>query len=299
MFQAVKTAAVGVCAAIAFCVPAPALAAGPDLTTWLFAEGSTNGAFGFEQEILIGNPNTTPITVTFELFTQDGEALAPVVRTLEPLSRYGENIRGLVGDRAGIAIRLTVERADHCRTHDVLGRRVVPWRQGLEPEGQRPARRPQRARQPAAAKTWYFAEGEGKFFNTFISVANPNDTPATVTASYRDDAGVEVTQTDVVPGQRPTDVLADGGALRAPPAGPRRLCHHRHLRSRRGRRAADVLGAGRAVRHPRRPCGGGRDHAVGARGCLPRASRARSLARATRPSTRSCCSSTRTRRRST
>ena len=81
MFQAVKTAAVGVCAAIAFCVPAPALAAGPDLTTWLFAEGSTNGAFGFEQEILIGNPNPTPITVTFELFTQDGEALAPVVRT--------------------------------------------------------------------------------------------------------------------------------------------------------------------------------------------------------------------------
>ena len=124
MFQAVKTAVVGVCAAIALCLPASALAAGPDLTTWLFAEGSTNAAFGFEQEILIGNPNTTPITVTFELFTQDGEALAPVVRTIEPLSRYGENIRAIVGDRAGIAIRLT-------SSAPIVAERTMYWGGGL------------------------------------------------------------------------------------------------------------------------------------------------------------------------
>ncbi|AMY09867.1 IPT/TIG domain protein [Luteitalea pratensis] len=213
MFQAVKTATVGVCAAIALCIPASALAAGPELTTWLFAEGSTNGAFGFEQEILIGNPNTTPITVTFELFTQDGEALAPVVRTLEPLSRYGENIRGLVGDRVGIAIRLT-------SSAPIIAERTMYWGGGLFRGGKSWNQKVNDLRgghnehgQQAAAKTWYFAEGEGKFFNTFISVANPNNTPATVTASYRDDAGVEVAQTDVVPanGRRtfwPTAVLS-------------------------------------------------------------------------------------------
>ena len=123
MFQAVRTAAVGVCAAIALCVPTPALAAGPDLTTWLFAEGSTNAAFGFEEEILIGNPNPTQITVKFELFTQDGESLEPVVVTVEPLSRYGASIRTIVGDRAGVALRLT-------SSAPIVAERTMYWAAG-------------------------------------------------------------------------------------------------------------------------------------------------------------------------
>jgi hypothetical protein len=213
MLHAVKTATVGVCAALALSLSTSALAAGPDLTTWLFAEGSTNASFGFEQEILIGNPNPTQVSVTFELFTQDGEVLTPVVRTIEPLSRYGENIRGLVGDRAGIAIRLS-------SSAPIVAERTMFWGGGLFRGGRQWNQKVNDLRgghnehgQLAAARTWYFAEGEGKFFNTFISVANPNNAPATVTASYRDDAGVEVQQTDVVPanGRRtfwPTAVLS-------------------------------------------------------------------------------------------
>ncbi|BCS32941.1 hypothetical protein TBR22_A21650 [Luteitalea sp. TBR-22] len=186
--------------AIALSVPAPLVAAPPSLTTWLFAEGSTNGAFGFEEEILIGNPNAVPVVVTFELFTQDGQALAPITRTVPARARFTESVRQLAGDRAGIALKLT-------SALPIVAERTMYWGGGLfrpEVKGYRGRVSDMRGGHSEhgtdeGARTWYFAEGEGKFFNTFISVANPGDTPANVVVSYRDDTGTEVKQAEVVP----------------------------------------------------------------------------------------------------
>lgn len=213
MSKAMRLATAGVCAAAWLLIAAPARAA-DDFTTWLFAEGSTNGAFGFEQEILIGNPNNTTVTVTFELFTQTGEALSPVTREIQPLSRYGENVRGLVGDRDGVALRLTstapiiAERSMYWggglfRGGKVWGNPVSDMRGGHNEKGVN-----------AGAYTWYFAEGEGKFFNSFISVANPNGAATKVRARYLDDRGNAYIQEDVVQGHArvtfwPTHLLTD------------------------------------------------------------------------------------------
>ncbi|WP_396626630.1 IPT/TIG domain-containing protein [Luteitalea sp.] len=201
-------------ATLTLLVTAPVAAAPPSLTTWLFAEGSTNGAFGFEQEILIGNPNALPVTVTFELFTQDGQALVPVTRTIAARTRHTEHIRSLVGDRAGIALKLT-------SALPIVAERTMYWGGGLfrpEVKGYRGRVSDMRGGHSEhgtddGARTWYFAEGEGKFFNTFISVANPGTSPANVVVSYRDDSGTEVKQAEVVPAHArrtfwPTAVLS-------------------------------------------------------------------------------------------
>ncbi len=202
MFQSVKLAVVGLCASAALLSPSVGhAAADPDYTTWLFAEGSTSGVLGFEKELLLGNPNAAQVVVTISVFTQDGDAIAPFQMTLEPLSRTGVNVRSIpgVGDRAGIAMRLT-------STLPIVAERTMYWGGGFFRGGKlwsavvsdlRGGHSEKGAN--AGARTWYFAEGEGRFFNTFISVANPNPTDATVTASYRNDVGQEFTQTDVVP----------------------------------------------------------------------------------------------------
>ena len=213
MSRALSFAMLCLCAGAALFTPAVAHGA-PSLTTWLFAEGSTNGSFGFEQEILIGNPNPTAVTVTFELFTQDGQSLAPVSRTIAPRARFTESIRAIAGDRAGVALRLT-------STLPIVAERTMYWGGGLfrpEVKGYRGRVSDMRGGHSEhgtddGSRTWYFAEGEGKFFNTFISVANPGTSPASVTVSYRDDSGTEVKQVEVVPSRSrhtfwPTAVLS-------------------------------------------------------------------------------------------
>lgn len=201
MFRAVRLATVGLCAAVALLNSRPAQAADPDYTNWLFAEGSTSSVLGFEEELLLANPNAGPVSVTIAVFTQDGEAIAPFDLALEPQSRTGINVRSIpgVGDRAGVALKVN-------SSAPIIAERTMYWGGGFfrgakswsavvsDLRGGHSERGAN-----AGATTWYFAEGEGKFFNTFVSVSNPNATPASVTASYRNDAGQEFTQTDVVP----------------------------------------------------------------------------------------------------
>lgn len=201
MFKLVRIITAGACALTAALAVTTARAAEPDYTTWLFAEGSTSSLLGFEDELLLANPNNAPVEVTISIFTQDGDAIAPFGMSLAPLSRTGLSVRSIpgVGDRAGIALRvkasatIVAERTMYWGGGAFRGAKAWPaavtdMRGGHNEKGAN-----------AGAKTWYFAEGEGKFFNTFISVANANPTPATVTASYRNDAGQEFRQTDVVP----------------------------------------------------------------------------------------------------
>jgi len=265
-----------------------ASAAEPDYTTWLFAEGSTSGVLGFEKELLLANPNAGAVDVTISVFTQDGDAIAPLVMTLAPLSRTGVNVRSIpgVGDRAGIALRVTA-------TGPIIAERTMYWGGGAFRGGKawsaavsdlRGGHNEKGAN--AGAKTWYFAEGEGRFFNTFISVANPNATPAAVTASYRNDAGEVFTQTEVVPanGRRtfwPTALLSS------------RLALGRAGFATTVTSDIDVVAERQMYWGPGAPFGIRGGHAAmgvttpSADGCSPRASRAAPAA-----STRISCSST-------
>ena len=214
MHRAQRLATAGVCAAFAMMFTVSAATA-QELTTWLFAEGSTSSVLGFENELLIANPNTGDVVVTIAAFTQDGEAIAPFTLSVGPLSRAGVNVRSLpgVGDRAGIALRVTA-------TAPIIAERSMYWGGGLFRGGRfwnapvNDMRGGHNERGAAAgAYTWYFAEGEGKFFNTFVSVANPNDGPTRVRATYLDDKGTAVVQEDVIPGNArrtfwPTAVLS-------------------------------------------------------------------------------------------
>ncbi len=202
MLQAVRLATVALCAAVALLNPPPAHAGpAPDYTTWLFAEGSTSSVLGFEKELLLANPHVTPVPVVISVYTQDGDGPYDLALTLDPQSRTGVNVRSIpnVGDRAGIALRVTA-------TAPIIAERTMYWGGGLFRGGKswsapvndlRGGHNEKGAN--SGAKTWYFAEGEGQFFNTFISVANANGSPAAVTASYRNDAGQEFTETTVVP----------------------------------------------------------------------------------------------------
>ena len=278
MLRAVRLARAGVCAAVALLMTTtPARA--QDFTTWLFAEGSTSGLLGFEKEMLLAQSQHQRRHRHLRRVHPGRRGhCARVTLTVEPLSR-GRRERPLhpgVGDRAGIALRVTATRADHRRAHDVLGRRPVPRRPASGTDGQRHARRPQRegrrCRRPRPGTS-----PRAKASSSTPSSRWPTRTTrrprVTRLLPRRQRCGGHAGTTSSRPtrdgrsGRRRCSVRASSRAGR--------LCHHRHFRSRCGRRAADVLGAGRAFRHPRRPCGGGRDHAVGARGCLPRASRAR------------------------
>jgi hypothetical protein len=200
MFRAMKLAAAGVCAAALLLMPTSAHAA-DDFTTWLFAEGSTSGLLGFEKELLLANPNTIEVVVTIAAFTQDGEAITPFTIPIAPLSRTGINVRAIpgVGDRAGIALRVSAGAP-------IIAERTMYWGGGLFRGGKlwpNPVSDMRGGHNEkgvgTGAYTWYFAEGEGKFFNTFFSVANPNPVDTKVRARYLDDRGVEVVQEEIVP----------------------------------------------------------------------------------------------------
>ena len=202
MFRAVRLATLGVCALAASMTPAPARAAGPDYTTWFFAEGSTSGVLGFEEELLLGNPNGVPVPVTVEVFAQSGAAIGTFAQELPPRSRTGVSIRALpgVGDQAGVALRVSTASG-----LSFIAERTMYWGGGFFRQSKansavvsdlRGGHNEKGAN--AASLKWYFAEGEGKFFNTFVSVANPSAQATRVNVAYLDDKGSQTVDSAVV-----------------------------------------------------------------------------------------------------
>jgi hypothetical protein len=192
--------ALGVCALVAtFAAP---LHAQPNLKRWLFAEGSTNLGFGFEQEILIANPNAGVATVTLRFFPQDGSA--PIVGGLQvqPFSRQGVNARQFAPDAPGVALEVTSDL-------DIIVERSMYWGGGLFNFGPAYNGGPitdMRAGHSvmgvnAPLNKWTFAEGaaDGPFgFQTYVLVSNPGATDAFVQVRYYTNDGLEVTDSQTV-----------------------------------------------------------------------------------------------------
>ena len=154
---------------------------------WMFAEGSQGY---FDTYVLLANALDVPahVTVTFLL-----EFEAPVVREylVGPTSRanvYAGEVTELSNKSFSIVVDADVpiiaERAMYFGTPLFNG--------GHESAGVQ-----------RASQAWFLAEGAtGVYFDTYVLIANPNDSPATATLTFLTGAGVTVTKTVTVDAKR-------------------------------------------------------------------------------------------------
>ncbi len=170
-------------------VPASLFAQGYD--KWYLAEGAT-GSF-FEEEILVGNPNTTAADITIT-FLRPG--LSTVVRqfTMAPTSRVSVRVNGIPG-LEDTAVSAVVECTN---TLDIVVERSMYFRDGAKVGGHNANG------VTSPATRWLFAEGATGFFDQFILVQNPDTaTAAAVTATFlKEDGSTTVRDYTVAPSSR-------------------------------------------------------------------------------------------------
>jgi hypothetical protein len=163
--------------------------AGP-ATTWYLAEGATHS--GFQLFYLLHNPGATDATIEVRYLRP--APLAPIVKAYTVPARTRVNIWVNLEDAALAAtdvsavitstngIPIVVERAMYL---DSQGR---PFNAGHESAGV-----------TTPSTEWFLAEGAtGPYFDEFILVANPGNTPAEVTTDFLLGTGTTLTRTYTV-----------------------------------------------------------------------------------------------------
>ncbi len=150
-------------------------------TTWYFAEGSQGF---FHTYLLLANPQSTANSATVQYLIEGG---APITRTypLTPTSRFTVDVgadAALVNQSFGMIVTFAqpgaAERAMYFGD-------VPLFNGGHESAGVN-----------APSTTWFLAEGAtGPFFETFVLLANPGDTSASVTLTYLPMGGSPITDT--------------------------------------------------------------------------------------------------------
>jgi autotransporter-associated beta strand protein len=153
---------------------------------WLFAEGVQNDFF--HTFLLLGNPNNSIVTATVT-FLREGEP--SVVKDFDLPARSRVTVDAadhaeLVGRSFGMTVKtplaIGAERAMYFASSPTR-----PWTGGHANEGS-----------STASTSWFHPEGaSGVFFNTFILISNPQDTPAEVTYKFLlpDGESVQTTRT--------------------------------------------------------------------------------------------------------
>jgi hypothetical protein len=142
--------------------------------TWYLAEGATG--VDFQLFYLLQNPNPAPVTATVRYLLPDG--LAPIQKSypLQPNSRTTIHVNN---EDPGLAA--TDVSAVVTGTQPIIVERAMY----LNKPGQAFAAGHGSAGVTAPALEWFLAEGAtGPFFDLFVLIANPNPTPAHVTADY-------------------------------------------------------------------------------------------------------------------
>jgi hypothetical protein len=157
-------------------------------TVWFLAEGASNSFF--EEDILIGNPNSGAAQVRVTLLPQG--AVDPIVVptfSVPATSRYTFEVEDFLPQ--GGSISAIVESTNSL---PIVVERTMTWANGLRRGGHNS---PGVA---ATAPTWYLAEGVTGFFNTFILITNPGTTTdAQVEVKYLREFSGPITQSIVVP----------------------------------------------------------------------------------------------------
>ncbi len=179
---------------------------GNEYKTWYLAEGATGP---FEEDILIGNPNSVTANISVTFYKDDGTSLPVIAMTVPATSRKTIRVNDLPGlATAFVSARITSDV-------DIVVERSMYWlnrRGGHNAQGVN-----------APATRWYFAEGATqRFFNQFLLVANPSPTDtAEIGFSFLTaQGGRETTTMSVPPMQRRTlwvdlDLTAQGMDTRA------------------------------------------------------------------------------------
>ncbi len=147
-------------------------------TKWYFAEGSQGF---FSTFLLLANSGAQPATVTVSFLTEtNGTVLrtfqvAPTARLTVSAGLIPELINRSFAMVVDSNVPIVAERAMYFGTARF-------WDGGHESAG---------VSEPSAS--WFLAEGAtGAFFDTFILVANPNPTAATVTMTFLTDQGQSI-----------------------------------------------------------------------------------------------------------
>ena len=140
--------------------------------TWHFAEGATMA--GFQTFFLLQNPTPQPATVTLHYLLATGttEMRTHVVPAQSRLTVWA-NQEGAPLDAAEFATTIVADQpivAERAMYRDAPGETFAA---GSVAAGVAPH------------TSWFFAEGAtGDYFDTYVLIANPGDTPATVHATY-------------------------------------------------------------------------------------------------------------------
>jgi hypothetical protein len=142
-------------------------------TTWYFAEGATIA--GFQTFFLLQNPNAATATVTIEYLLADGTT-EQRVRSIGPRSRQTVWVNQEGGPMAAAEFGTTI-RSDL----PIVSERAMY----LNAPGELFTAGSVASGVAAPAASWFFAEGAtGAFFDTFVLLANPGDTAASVDVEY-------------------------------------------------------------------------------------------------------------------
>ena len=157
-----------------------------------FAEGSTGY---FDTSIAVLNLSATETAhVSIALLNESG-GVTPFQMTLAPRARQSASLNTLLATAAAVSIVVESDVA-------VAADRAMTWGAsgvGLSLD----------SGVPAAARTWYFAEGATGPFLLYYLFENPGSTPAHVTTRYLREGGVPVTRTRTLPPHSRTTVLVN------------------------------------------------------------------------------------------
>ena len=170
-------------------------------TTWFLAEGTTVADFSLFY--LLQNPQTVPVTATIRYLRSGGAP--PIVKQydLAPLSRLTIQVRqeddALRAADVSAAIvasaPIIVERSMYATRQAGRTFNVGHASMGV----------------PAAAPEWFLAEGAtGSFFDLYICIANPTDTPTVVDLRFLEENGRITTYSRSVPANSRETVFVDG-----------------------------------------------------------------------------------------
>jgi subtilisin family serine protease len=163
--------------------------------TWLLAEGST--AWGFEEYVLVQNPNTAAANVTFT-FMKPGGSQVRYVQAVGPLSRFTLNVAEVV---PGSDVSTYVQ-ADQ----PVIAERAMYWPRGSRARAEGHCS----TGSVTAAYTWYMAEGTTAWgFDEYVLLVNPSEDIAHATLVFMRTDGSTLNYAVSIAGRERTTVHAN------------------------------------------------------------------------------------------
>jgi hypothetical protein len=139
--------------------------------SYFLAEGAT-GTF-FDLDLLLANPNTTPVNITATFLKPSGQGTVVQQYTLPATSRTTIDVESIAGlENAEVSTIVTASAAT-----PIVVERTMRWdATGYGAHTDKAS--------PSTSTKWYFAEGSQGFFFTYLLLANPQNAANQATVKY-------------------------------------------------------------------------------------------------------------------